>query len=145
MALTDLASQELEFGMGHVVSLSDIAARQKISISFLEQLFAKLRRAGLVESIRGARGGYKLAVNAERLTLDKIILAIEEPIKAHGCTPETKLSCTGKSGQCLTHNLWGALESHIENFFAFVTIDDVVKGRLPSGQIDSEASLELAQ
>lgn len=127
MAIADMAAQ----GEGQRVSLSEISLRQGISLSFLEQLFAKIRRAGLVESQRGTMGGYTLAVPAKVLTLDRIIQAVNEDIKAHGCTPEAKRSCTGRSDRCLTHNLWGALENHIGSFLASITVQDVVDGRLP--------------
>lgn len=127
MAVADMAAQ----GEGAIVSLSDISARQGISLSFLEQLFGKIRRAGLVTSQRGASGGYTLARPAHQLSLDQIIQAVNEDIKAHGCTPESKRACTGKIDRCLTHNLWGALESHIGSFLASVSVQDVVDGRLP--------------
>jgi len=127
MAVADLAAQ----GVGAQASLSEIGTRQGISVTFLEQLFGKLRRAGLVESQRGAAGGYRLAMTADELTLEKIIFAVDEDIKAHGCSPETKIACTGQTGKCLTHNLWGALESHIEQFLASITVQDVVDGRFP--------------
>jgi len=133
MAVADMAAQ----GTSARSSLTEISQRQGISLSFLEQLFAKLRRAGIVESHRGATGGYVLADKAESLTLEKIISAVDEDIKAHGCTPEKKLSCTGSSDKCLTHNLWGALEDHIENFLASVTVQDVVDGRLPMQEMDA--------
>jgi len=124
MAMTDLAAQ----GAGAVVSLADISARQKISQSFLEQLFRQLRQAGLVESQRGAQGGYKLSSAADALDLAQIIKAVDVEIKAHGCT--------GKSGHCLTHNLWGALESHIGNFMASVTLADVLAGTVSSSEME---------
>ena len=127
MAVADMAAQ----GAFARSSLADISRRQGISLSFLEQLFAKLRRAGLVDSHRGAAGGYVLTGAATDITLDKIIHAVDEDIKAHGCTPESKIACTGRTDKCLTHNLWGALENHIENFLASVTVQDVVDGRLP--------------
>lgn len=127
MAVADLAAQ----GSSMRSSLADISRRQGISLSFLEQLFAKLRRAGLVESYRGSHGGYQLAYPACRVTLDQIIHAVDEDIKAHGCTPEAKIACTGGKERCLTHNLWGALEDHIESFLAAVTVQDVIDGRLP--------------
>lgn len=127
MAIADMAAQ----GEGGVVSLSEISVRQGISLSFLEQLFAKIRRAGIVESQRGAMGGYILAVSPTVLTLDRIIHAVDEDIKAHGCTPDAKRACTGRTDRCLTHNLWGALENHIGHFLASITVQDVVDGRLP--------------
>ncbi len=127
MAVADLAAQ----GVDARVSLPEISSRQGISVSFLEQLFGKLRRAGLVDSHRGVSGGYVLAEPAARITLNRIIFAVDEDIKAHGCTPEVKIACTGKTERCLTHNLWGALEDHIEQFLASITVQDVVEGRLP--------------
>lgn len=135
MAMTDLAAQ----GPGQVVSLTDIAARQKISLSFLEQLFRQIRQAGLIESVRGAHGGYKLTALPNDLSLAHIIQAVDEPIKAHGCTPESRHSCTGAAERCLTHDLWGALESHIGQFMASVSLADVVAGRV------IPPSLEAAQ
>ena len=86
MAMADLAAQ----GPGSVVSLSEISSRQGISLSYLEQLFAKMRKAGLVESQRGVSGGYRLLDKANAVTLDQVIHAVDEDIKAHGCTPETQ-------------------------------------------------------
>ena len=91
MAVADMAAQTSVDGNAVRSSLADISSRQGISLSFLEQLFGKLRRAGLVESSRGANGGYVLAVSAPELTLDRIIFAVDEDIKAHGCTPEAKI------------------------------------------------------
>ena len=137
MAVADMAAQTSVDGNAVRSSLADISSRQGISLSFLEQLFGKLRRAGLVESSRGANGGYVLAVSAPELTLDRIIFAVDEDIKAHGCTPEAKIACTGKTDKCLTHNLWGALENHIESFLASVTVQDVVDGRLPATTLEA--------
>ena len=133
MAVADMAAQ----GASVRSSLSDISARQNISLSFLEQLFGKLRRAGIVESSRGASGGYVLTVPATDMTLDQIIFAVDEDIKAHGCTPEAKIACTGKTDKCLTHNLWGALENHIEQFLASITVQDVVDGRFPVAEMEA--------
>ena len=133
MAVADMAAQ----GASVRSSLTEISQRQGISLSFLEQLFAKLRRAGIVESHRGAAGGYVLAEKAADLTLEKIIFAVDEDIKAHGCTPEAKIACTGKTDRCLTHNLWGALEDHIEQFLASITVQDVVDGRFPVAELEA--------
>ena len=133
MAVADMAAQ----GISVRSSLTEISQRQGISLSFLEQLFGKLRRAGIVESHRGAMGGYVLADKAGDLTLEKIIFAVDEDIKAHGCTPEAKIACTGKTDRCLTHNLWGALEDHIEQFLASITVQDVVDGRFPVPELEA--------
>ena len=140
MAVADMAAQ----GSSTRSSLTEISRRQGISLSFLEQLFGKLRRAGLVESSRGASGGYVLTAPAAEMTLDRIIFAVDEDIKAHGCTPEAKIACTGKTDKCLTHNLWGALENHIEQFLASVSVQDVVDGRFPVAEMDA-GEMEAAQ
>ncbi len=127
MAVADLAAQ----GEDACESLSSIGARQGISTTFLEQLFAKLRRAGIVTSTRGAQGGYCLSTPASQISLDSIIRAVDAAAKAHGCSPETKIACTGRTDRCLTHDLWGALETHIEGFLMSITVQDVVDGRLP--------------
>lgn len=133
MAVADLAVQ----GPSACESLSAIGARQGISVTFLEQLFGKLRRAGLVDSVRGAQGGYSLSREATTISLDSIIHAVDASPKAHGCTPDAKLACTGRTDRCLTHDLWGALEDHIETFLASVTVQDVVDGRLPLSQMEA--------
>ena len=127
-AIADLAAQ----GEGARVRLSDIALRQGLSLSFLEQVFRDLRQAGLVDSKRGPAGGYRILGTPSELHLSRIIQAVDEPIRAHGCKPGAALGCTGRSARCLTHPLWGALEDHIEGFLASVTVQDVVDGRLPS-------------
>jgi len=127
MAVADLAAQ----GENACESLSAIGQRQAISVTFLEQLFGKLRRSGIVDSVRGAQGGYRLVKSANAIALDTIIKAVDGSPKAHGCTPEAKLACTGRTDRCLTHDLWGALENHIEGFLASITVQDVVDGRLP--------------
>lgn len=135
MAVADIAAQPST----SPVSLPDISSRQNISVTYLEQIFAKLRRAEIVRSVRGPGGGYQLALPQEQITLDRIIFAVNEDIRAHGCDPQTKLSCTGQSAKCLTHGLWGALEAHIEHFLASISIDDVLQERF------SVLDLEAAQ
>lgn len=136
MAVADLAAQ----GQDACESLSAIGERQAISVTFLEQIFSKLRRADYVESVRGAQGGYRLSRAANQISLDGIIRAVDASAKAHGCTPDAKVACTGRTDRCLTHDLWGALESHIESFLASVTVQDVVDGCLPISAPISEAA-----
>lgn len=125
------------------VSLSEIATRQGISLAYLEQLFGKLRKAGIVTSLRGMRGGYQLAKTPEAICLSDIIAAVDETVKVHGCSPETKQACNGLTDRCLTHNLWGALESHIEQFFAMISVADVIDGRFPMTTPLKQAGAEL--
>lgn len=120
-ALVDIAAQ----GAGRTVPLADIAARQGISVAFLEQIFARLRRAGLVVSIRGPGGGYRLARPPALVALSDVINAVEEPIKTTGCVEGSPLACTGVKGRCLTHHLWEDLGRHIETYFDRRTLADV--------------------
>lgn len=126
MAMADLARREHE--AARAVALADIAARQEISLSYLEQLFARLRRKGLVRSARGPGGGYRLARGAEETTIADIVHAVDEPLRATRCG--TAEGCMIKGERCLTHDLWADLGAHIEDYLASVSLADVVGGRL---------------
>jgi Rrf2 family iron-sulfur cluster assembly transcriptional regulator len=126
MAMVDLA----KYGSGSPVALSEIAERQEISLSYLEQLFAKLRRADLVNSVRGPGGGYVLARQADDTRIADIILAVDEPIRATRCTPGSATGCTGNKGRCVTHDLWEELSNLIHLFFNSITLADVVGRRV---------------
>ena len=118
-ALADLAAQ----AQGAPVPLRDVAERQALSVAFLEQVFAQLRRAGLVESRRGARGGYVLARAAEAVSLADVVAAMDETVRTTAC--QAGATCTGTSARCLTHGLWRELDGHIEGFLASRTLADV--------------------
>lgn len=123
MAMTDLAKH----GADEAVALSAIAERQHLSIAYLEQIFAQLRRAGLVDSVRGRSGGYKLAVAASEIAISDIMRAVEEETRMTRCLDlggETP-GCLGES-KCLTHGLWHALGDHIRAFLAGVSLQDVI-------------------
>lgn len=126
MALVDLAANS----DGRPVTLADIAERQEISLSYLEQLFAKLRRGGLVNSVRGPGGGYLLANPAERTRIADIILAVDEPIRATRCTPGQPIGCRGNASRCATHDLWEELGNQIYLYLSAVSLADVVAGRV---------------
>jgi Rrf2 family iron-sulfur cluster assembly transcriptional regulator len=115
------------------VSLPDVAARQGISAGYLEQLFAKLRRAGLVASARGVAGGYRLARAADAIRVSEIIEAVDEEIATTACRG-ADAGCQGASlsgrARCLTHDLWDELGRQIELFLAAVTLEDVIKKRV---------------
>lgn len=125
MALVDLA----ETGSEHPKTLAEIAANQSISLSYLEQLFAKMRKRGVVKSVRGPGGGYKLSRPPGETRLSDIILAVDEPIKTTRCSPDTGRGCGPEGEKCSTHELWDALRQHILGFLAQVTLEDVVQGR----------------
>jgi len=126
MAMADLA----KFGGAQSVPLSAVAQRQKISLDYLEQLFLKLRRAGLVESTRGRHGGYKLGRAAHDINVAEIMSAVDEGTRMTRCFGEAAGPCLGDS-RCITHNLWSALGDHIETFLAGVSLSDVIDGSSP--------------
>ena len=121
MAMADLAGNS----NGEVVSLAAISARQELSLSYLEQLFSKLRRAGLVESARGPGGGYRLASDVQDITISHIMMAVEEPVRMTRCHLEDNGGCVGDA-RCLTHDLWRALGDHIVEFLGNITLGDVI-------------------
>ena len=126
MALVDLASQS----DGRPVALADIAERQEISLSYLEQLFAKLRRGGLVRSVRGPGGGYLLARPADETRISDAILAVDEPIRATRCKPGSAAGCRANKSRCLTHDLWEELGNQIHIFLSSVSLADVCNKRV---------------
>lgn len=126
MAMVDLARNEAD----KPVALNEIAARQEISLSYLEQLFAGLRRGGLVVSARGPGGGYRLAHPANETRISDIMLAVDEPLKATRCNLASSRGCTGQQGRCVTHDLWEELGRQIHIFLSAVTLADVVNKRV---------------
>ncbi|HEY2752356.1 Rrf2 family transcriptional regulator [Phenylobacterium sp.] len=127
MAMADLARRDCE--AVRAVALAEIAERQQISLSYLEQLFARLRRKGLVQSARGPGGGYRLARSAAETSIADIVLAVDEPLHATRCSAEGK-GCMLKGERCLTHDLWEDLGHRIEDYLASVSLADVINGRL---------------
>ena len=126
MAMIDLAASS----DGHPVSLADIAERQEISLSYLEQLFARLRKGGLVKSVRGPGGGYLLAFPAESTRIADIILAVDEPIRTTRCFLGSPSGCHANRSRCETHDLWEELGNQIHRFLSAVTVADVVNRRV---------------
>ena len=131
MAMADLAKNGRgEGGESRAVSLAEIAARQEISLSYLEQLFARLRKCGLVRSVRGPGGGYRLAKGAEETMVAEIVLAVDEPIRATRCVAHgTPKGCMLGGERCITHDLWEDLGDEIHRYLSGVSLDDVVMRR----------------
>ncbi|MFJ6023766.1 Rrf2 family transcriptional regulator [Brevundimonas sp. NPDC092305] len=126
MAMADLARN----GRERAVSLAEIAARQEISLSYLEQLFARLRKSGLVKSVRGPGGGYRLAKAANETVVAEIVLAVDEPIRATRCSGQgTPRGCMMGGERCITHNLWEDLGAEIHAYLAAVSLEDVILNR----------------
>jgi len=119
-AMVDLAIS----GGERPVTLGDISERQKISLSYLEQLFGKLRRKALVSSVRGPGGGYRLTRPTAELSIGEIILAVDEPIDATQCGG--KENCRDEH-KCITHDLWTDLNRHIFEYLNAVKLSDLVE------------------
>ncbi len=126
MAIVDLAQKS----GGQPVSLADIAERQDISLSYLEQLFSRLRRYGVVKSVRGPGGGYILSRRAERIQIADIVLAVDEPVRMTRCSPGSPEGCGTDQARCSTHELWEALGNQIYGFLSSVTVADVCARRI---------------
>ena len=116
------------YGTRGPVTLAAVSERQKISLSYLEQLFGKLRRHGLVESVRGPGGGYNLARSAENVSVADVILAVDEPIDATQCGG---LENCHDDRRCMTHELWAALNAHIMEFLRSVSLAELVRQQQP--------------
>jgi len=141
MAMADLASQDA----AETTPLPAIAERQQISIAYLEQIFIRLRRAGLVETARGRAGGYRLARPASEIVIADIMAAVEEDTRMTRCRGDDGSPCL-PGHRCLTHDLWEALGAQIAGFLATVTLKDVLEG-LPAhrGRPALEAFISEAQ
>ena len=123
MALVDLA----RFDNINPVSLRDISLRQGISLDYLEQIFSKLRKKEIVQSVRGTQGGYVLNRKAKDIKLTNIFDAVDEKVKTVQCKKESKKGCNGKATKCITHNLWDELEIHINTFFEKKSLEDLIR------------------
>jgi len=139
MAMADLA---LHGGVERAVPLQEVARRQEISLSYLEQLFARMRRAGLVSGVRGPGGGYRLAKPMSETSVADIIAAVNEPIRATRCKDGSAKSCIGKTGRCIAHGLWQEMGDRIHSFLSSVTLADVLEqrfdGAAPGAQVAAE-------
>jgi len=138
-AMIDLALRE------HTgpVALAAISSRQQISLSYLEQLFGKLRRHELVESTRGPGGGYSLGRKAEDITVADIIVAVDEAIDATGCGGSE--NCMGdENGRCMTHDLWASLNTKMLEHLNAISLRSLVEGQLARGVSVEEAPIKRA-
>ena len=122
MALVDLA----RFDSINPVSLRDISLRQGISLDYLEQLFLKLKKNNIVNSVRGIKGGYILSKEASNIKISDIFFAVDEKVKTIGCEKHSKKGCNGKTAKCITHDLWDELEDYINNFFEKKSLRDLL-------------------
>ena len=126
IALVDLALAP----QGTLVSLNEIAARQKVSLAYLEQLFVKLRRAGLVDSVRGPGGGYRLARPAEEVRVAEILEAVDETVSALEKGAGARGAVSGSRAQSLSNRLWEGLSAHVYVFLHQTRLSDVAGNAL---------------
>ncbi len=122
MALADMA----KFNENYPISLRDISLRQNISLVYLEQLFLKLKKDKIVNSVRGNKGGYILSKKPSEIKISDIFIAVEEQVKTIGCEKQSKQGCNGRSSKCITHNLWDELEDYINTFFRNKSLEDLL-------------------
>jgi Rrf2 family iron-sulfur cluster assembly transcriptional regulator len=125
MAMTDLAGR----GVERAVPVAEIAARQQISQAYLEQIFNRLRRRGIVTSHRGPGGGYRLARPAAETSIADVVIAVDEPLRAIRCGGG-KTGCLRDGARCLTHDLWEETGRQLRSYLASVSLEDVASGRL---------------
>lgn len=126
MAMVDIAHAELDVP----VSLSVISQRQDLPLPYLEQLFNKLRKAGLVKSSRGSTGGYSLSKPAAEISIVEIVTSVDTPLKATRCNSESQSGCQNVGEQCLTHDLWDELSAVVHVFLGQITLEDICKRRV---------------
>ena len=138
-AVTAMLDLSLNYGLG-AITLADISDRQCISLSYLEQLFSRLRKQGLVSSTRGPGGGYQLSRSAEEITVLDVITAVDEKIDNTAC--EGKANC--HDGEpCLSHELWTSLSEQIQNYLAGITLGDVVRNYQSTKSGDKDTVLKF--
>jgi len=129
-----------KYGEGKSVPLSEISSLQNISLNYLEQIFAKLRKAGVVESIRGPGGGYKLSKSPDEIYIYQITKSVEEKIKITQCGNKRDKACLPKAVKCMAHDLWRRLEDNVKDFLRDITLSDVIGRVAPNIYLDYNAT-----
>ena len=125
LALTELALAK----ENSLVKITEIAVRQNISSTYLEQILLLLKNSDLIIGVRGPNGGYKLSTSPENIMISDIVNIVEGRMEAKGCVSKSG-SCTGVSGRCLTHDLWDELSRHIELFLGQISLKDIIAGNV---------------
>ncbi|OCG21083.1 Fe-S cluster assembly transcriptional regulator IscR [Gilliamella sp. wkB108] len=137
-AVTAMLDVALHSGSGPV-SLADISERQEISLSYLEQLFARLRKNGLVMSVRGPGGGYILSRGMDEIAISSIVKAVDETVHATKCHGEA--GCQ-RGVKCLTHTLWNDLSERIDDFLTSITLSELVKNKDVRAVADRQSNIQ---
>lgn len=138
MAMVDLALNADQ----KPVSLADIATRQDIALNYLEQIFMRLRRAGMVKSVRGPGGGYVMGLDPKKMTISDIVMAVDESIKMTRCSDESEGGCSKAKAKCITHNLWEGLSRKIYEYLNSISLDDVCKRKVVLVSLPNDNSVE---
>ncbi len=128
MAMVDIALR----GNSSPVILAGIAERQGIDQGYLEQIFIKLKKSGLVAAVRGPGGGYKLAKLSTSIKISEIMKAVNENMKMTRCSNDKKAGCLNEGARCATHHLWDQMGKHIDSFLSSVSLEDVCKRNVTS-------------
>ncbi|MEZ5690892.1 MAG: Rrf2 family transcriptional regulator [Rickettsiales bacterium] len=122
MAMVDIATQD----ENTPISVNELSSRQNITAPYLEQIFRKLKSAGLVKSVRGPGGGYMLTRKPTEIYISEIVEAVDESIRMTRCDPKTKDGCIAGKARCQTHNLWYGLSEVIHDYLAKHSLSDVI-------------------
>ncbi|MDP4031911.1 MAG: Rrf2 family transcriptional regulator [Pseudorhodobacter sp.] len=130
VALADLALTQNPVGAVEMMSLAEVSRRQDISLAYLEQLFVKLRRAGLVEAVRGPGGGYRLARSPDAIRVSEILEAVEETVSAMHSGAGASGAVSGTRAQALTNRLWEGLSAHVYVYLHQTRLSDVIGSEL---------------
>jgi Rrf2 family iron-sulfur cluster assembly transcriptional regulator len=124
MAIIEVAARD----SSSPIRLADISEKQDIPLSYLEQIFLKLKNANLVRSVKGPGGGYHLNLSSDQITIENIVDAVEENLKMTRCAKDK--NCRKDGVNCKTHDLWKGLGRHIRAYFASISIADVISGKI---------------
>lgn len=132
MALLDMMqmqkNESADAKISQNFSLTKIAERQGISVSYLEQLFLQLKRSGILRSIKGPGGGYAFAKDPDKIMLYDVLSAVGEKIGMIKCSAGPE-SCNNMSGKCIAHKLWAHLDDHVSGYFSSISLDDIINGK----------------
>lgn len=140
MAMVDLARRP----EGKPVTLAEIAECQEISLPYLEQIFLRLKKNGLVTPVRGPGGGYMIGRPAAQIAIGAIVAAVDESVEMTRCAAHVHQGCMADKTRCLTHDLWEGLTQHIESYLDGVTLQDVCERRLRPSPIPPAPELLAA-
>lgn len=139
MALVDLAAR----GNEKPVTLAEIAEAQEIPLPYLEQIFNRLRKNGLVMSVRGPGGGYKLARSLEETFVSDIVCAVDESIRMTRCESHSAAGCMAGKVRCLTHDLWEGLGEQIYGYLRSISLRDICERKLKNKQYNFMSNISL--